>query len=112
MVRKYLPVKTRYETSKVYLEEIIYIEKDRRRAKLITVNGIITIYCGMDFLKQYTDERFLHCHRSYLFNMDKIKAMKEQTLHMENGDCIPLGRDCFRAARKTFDSYLHRKKDS
>ena len=90
MVCKYIPVKTAKEIRRVYLDEILYIEKRRRQ----------------DFLKQYVDERFLDCHRSYLFNMDKILRMADQTVYMEGGFRVFLGRECFRRGRKIFGEYI------
>ena len=106
MVCKYIPVKTAKEIRRVYLDEILYIEKKRRQAILITESGKTIFYCNMDFLKQYVDERFLDCHRSYLFNMDKILCMADQTIFMEGGFQISLGRECFRRGRKIFEEYI------
>ena len=55
MVCKYIPVKTAKEIRRVYLDEILYIEKRRRQAILITESGKTVFYCNMDFLKQYVD---------------------------------------------------------
>ena len=108
---KYIPIKTRKETSKVYLDEIIYIEKNLRKTLLITESRTVAIYCDMASMKQYTDERFMDCHRSYLFNMDKIIRMSDQTIYMENGDQVFLGRESFRRGRRAFDRYLEQQKD-
>lgn len=110
MMRRYIPVETKKETGRVYLGEIIYIEKQRRKAVLVTATRSITLYCGMKELKQYTDERFLDCHRSYLFNMDKILSMTDQCIFMEQGHCVSLGQECFSRGRKQYRSYLRRKK--
>lgn len=110
MAGKYVPIETKKLTGRVYLDEVLYVEKDLRKTILVTENEKITLYCAMEFIKAYTDDRFLDCHRSYLFNMDKIKQMTEQTVVMENGDSIPLGRDCFRAGRKVYRNYLYEKK--
>ena len=110
MIGKYVPIEKMKLTGRVYLDEIIYVEKALRKTILVTEKEKIALYCDMGFIKAYTDDRFLDCHRSYLFNMDKIKQMTEQTVVLENGDSIPLGRDCFRAGRKVYRNYLHKKK--
>lgn len=110
MAEKYVPVETKKLTGRVYLDEILYVEKNLRKTILVTEEDKITLYCAMEFVKAYVDDRFLDCHRSYLFNMDKIKQMTEQTIVFENGDRIPLGRDCFRAGRKIYRDYLHKRK--
>lgn len=110
MAGKYVPIETKKLTGRIDLDEIFYVEKDLRKTILVTEKEKITLYCAMEFIKAYTDDRFLDCHRSYLFNMDKIKQMTEQTVILENGDSIPLGRDCFRAGRKVYRNYLYKKK--
>ena len=106
MVCKYIPVETAKETRRVCLDEILYIEKKKRQAVLITESGKTVFYCNMAFLKRYVDERFLDCHRSYLFNMDKILRMADQTVYMEGGFRVFLGRECFRRGLKIFGEYI------
>lgn len=109
-MRKYLLVKTKKETRKVYLDEIIFIEKDLRRAIVITDDKEIVFYSDMEKIKQDVDERFLDCHRSYLFNMDKIVCMTNQTVYMEQGHQVPLGRESFRRGRRIFNQHLAKEK--
>ncbi len=109
MAEKYVPIETKKLTGRVYLDEILYVEKNLRKTILVTENGKITLYCAMNYIRAYADNRFLDCHRSYLFNMDKIKQMAEQTILFENGDSVTLGRDCFRAGRKVYRDYLCQK---
>lgn len=111
MAEKYVPIETKKLTGRVALDEILYVEKDLRRTILVTEQERITLYCAMEFIREHTDNRFLDCHRSYLFNMDKIKQMADQTVLLENGDSISLGRDSFRTGRKVYRNYLCRKQD-
>lgn len=108
-MRKYIPIETRKETGRIYLGEIIYIEKQLRKTILITRTRKVGLYCKMEEIKKYTDERFLECHRSYLFNMDKILRMADQCVYMERGYCVSLGQDSFSRGRRVFRDYLKRK---
>lgn len=108
-MRKYIPVETKKETGRIYLGEIIYIEKQLRKAILVTRTREVAVYCAMEDIKQYTDERFLDCHRSYLFNMDKILRMESQVIYMEHGHHVTLGRESFTRGRRQFRTYLQRK---
>ena len=55
MVCKYIPVETAKETRRVCLDEILYIEKKKRQAVLITESGKTVFYlslihiCGIQF---------------------------------------------------------------
>ncbi|MCQ4637890.1 LytTR family transcriptional regulator [Anaerovorax odorimutans] len=110
MSGKYIPVKTKKETSRVYLDEIIYVEKNLRKTILITDSRTVVLYCDMAYIKQFIDERFMDCHRSFLFNMDKIIIMTNQTVYMEKGHQVGLGRESFRRGRRIFDRYLEQEK--
>lgn len=108
-MRKYIPIETKQETGRIYLAEIIYIEKQLRKTVFITKTRQISQYCSMEEIKAYTDERFLDCHRSYLFNMDKILRMADQCVYMEQGYCVNLGQESFSRGRKQFRIYLQKK---
>lgn len=111
MTRKYIPIRTKKETGRVYLDEIIYVEKNLRKTMLVTEARIVTLYSDMAYIKQFTDERFLDCHRSFLFNMDKIILMTNQTVYLEKGFQVGLGRESFRRGRHIFDAYLQQEKN-
>ena len=106
MEHKYIPVVTRKATARVYLDEIIYIEKRKRQTVLVTESGPVTFYCEMAYVKKYTDGRFLDCHRSYLFNMDRIRAMEDRAVHMDMDFSVILGREAFRRGRRMFSDYM------
>jgi len=109
MGQAFIPIWTRWETGRVNLDEIIYIEKDLKKISIHTYGREVSFYGKMHQIEEYLDSRFLVCHRSYLFNMDKIVHMGNQTLELETGARIHLGRESFRKARRVFEQYIKGK---
>lgn len=109
MEEKFIPIKTKKETGKIYLEDIIYLEKNLQKLIIYASTREVQIYCKMDDIKPYLDERFLFCHRSYSFNMDKVVSLRDQTIYLEKQSSVPLGRETFRKAKRLYEEYMGKK---
>ncbi|MGN0704161.1 MAG: LytTR family transcriptional regulator DNA-binding domain-containing protein [Lentihominibacter sp.] len=97
------------------VSRILYFEKAQRKICIhtqIESLGNIEAYSRFEDIMPFLDERFMFCHRSYIFNMDKIVMMREQTVYLENGEDIYLGRDSYGRAVKTFREYLENNADN
>lgn len=106
MEKKFVFIKTKKETGKVYLEDMIYLEKELQKLIIHTLDREIQMYGKMEDMTPYLDERFLCCHRSYSFNMDRVASMRDQVVHMEGGREVPLGRETFRKAKRQYEAYM------
>lgn len=106
---EFIVVKTKSQLYRVEFKEIIYLEKDLRKIVIHTQDKQISFYGKMSDLKERLDQRFLMCHRSYIFNMDKVALIGDSTLYMKNNESIPLGRESFRIAKKCINEYLTKK---
>lgn len=91
------------------LDDILYMEKDLRKIKVYVKDACVEFYGKFSDVIPYLDRRFMHCHRSYVINMDKIVIMARNTVFVENNECIYLGRDTYGKAKKMFDEYLAKK---
>ena len=96
------------------VSSILYFEKEQRKVRIHTQLesiGTIEAYSRFDDILRFLDERFMFCHRSYIFNMDKIVIMKNQTVYLENGKDVYLVRDSYTRAIKVFREYLEKTAD-
>lgn len=106
MSGNYIPIITKDETSKIFIEKVTFIEQELRKTVIYTDEDRCSCYAKIgDFIK-YLDGRFFECHQSYIINMDKVVKMREQTIFFENGHQITLGRDKFKHARQKFSGYI------
>lgn len=99
----------------VPVNDILYLEKNLRKVCIHTQTealGNIDVYSSFEDIMTHLDDRFMCCHRSYIFNMDKIVILADQMVYIEGNDSIYLGRDSFSKAKKIFAEYLETKKKS
>lgn len=97
----------------VPVNDILYLEKNLRKVCIHTQTealGNIDVYSSFEDIMAHLDGRFMCCHRSYIFNMDKIVILADQMVYIEGNDSIYLGRDSFSKAKKIFAEYLEKKK--
>ena len=108
-------------------DDIVYMEKNKRKICLrIRCKGCTCCKCcsrcdaaceccNTEFygrfndVKPYLDNRFMHCHRSYIINMDHIVWMSGCEIFVGDNISIHMGRDTYRRARKMFVDYLNEK---
>ena len=47
-------------------------------------------------------KEFVHCHRSYLVNLQHVSAITRTELIMDNGTQIPISRSSYKAVNQAF----------
>ncbi|MBK5261301.1 MAG: LytTR family transcriptional regulator DNA-binding domain-containing protein [Peptostreptococcaceae bacterium] len=103
---RFIPVIKPKSSMKVDVDDVLYIEQNLRKTKIITEKETHEIYSKIDDYLGYLGSNFLKCHRSLYVNMDKIILMKEQSIVFKNGESLYLSRDKFTAARQHFSRYI------
>jgi len=106
MSKVYIPFVKRTEACKIFVESIILIEQELRKAMIHTDEESYWMYSKIDEFMQYLDFRFIKCHKSYIINLDKVIKMKAQTIFFENGRKIEIGREKFMFAKQSYANYI------
>jgi DNA-binding LytR/AlgR family response regulator len=104
--KKVLLVKNRDIITKVRYCDILYIENDARKIKVKTVAGVEETYESIDKLGQTLDERFVHCHKSFIVNMDFVKYMEKKAFHLKTGEVVFISQTKFADTKDKFISYM------
>lgn len=77
-------------------EDIIYLESNFRKVKVVTINESFTdAFDSLKSIAEYLSEDFIKCHKSFYVNQRHIRAVnfKEQCILLKNSDVkLPLGR--------------------
>ncbi|MDO4545145.1 MAG: LytTR family DNA-binding domain-containing protein [Bacillota bacterium] len=94
------------------LENIVYLEKNLRKIIVHTEKGAIDFYGTFKEVEGFLDKRFMHCHRSFIINMDKVQRMEGSVIYMDGGWEVPFGRDTYGKARKAFRRYSRESRNS
>jgi|GEM_PF-148809 len=100
------------KSSQIPLSQIVYLESDNRMIRLhleVNAEDIFPSQCygkleEYEIILQKKD--FLHCHKSYLVNMRKIKRMTETCFFLKNGESVPISRRCFSESERIYKSFL------
>lgn len=86
--------------------DILYIESNRNVLTVHTVKENISLYGTLNGIANQLPARsFLRCHQSYLINMDRVFAAKDNFC-MENGDVVPIRVRERRMIRETYFRYV------
>lgn len=105
---KFIPVVNRRECRKVLLDDIIYIESDGRRIRIVTEDKEFYMYAKLSDLEPYfeDDSRFFQCVKGVVVNFDNVSSMQNQTIFFKNGTEYMLGRTNFLKTKQTFVCYM------
>ncbi|GAB4017369.1 LytTR family DNA-binding domain-containing protein [Spirosoma migulaei] len=87
----YLFVKTGYETEKVLLDDILYIEAEGNYLIYVLKNRkLLSRQTMADLMQLLPSDQFIRIHRSFCIALDKIEKMARQELTVA-GQPIPIG---------------------
>ena len=111
-MEKFIPIVNRKECCKVWLDDVVYIENESRRVKIVTDEKEFYLYAKVSDLSPYfdSDERFYPCMKGMVVNFDRVSSMKDQIIYFRNGMQYMLGRTNYLKTKQTFVNYMTAKK--
>lgn len=103
----YILVKSDYKVVKIMLDDILFVESANEYVKIyLTTGEMIMTFMR---LKKMEDElpksKFLRVQRSFIVNLEKIKAVEKNKIHIEHKKSIPIGEQY----KESFQEYLGSK---
>lgn len=107
-MEKFLPMINRNECCKIWLDDILYFEKNGRLVKIVTSDASHYDYGSISDYEQYfaDDERFFACMKGLVINFDHVDSMKDRTIRFSNGREYDLGRTNYLKTKQTFVNYM------
>lgn len=90
-MKRRVAIKCKRQYRYPHTDDIMYIESEKHNAiiHLADHSKIITVDKLCELQKRINEKRFLHCHQSYLVNMDYITDVKEDFV-LADGERIPI----------------------
>ena len=76
----------------INVNEILYIERDARKVRLITNVAEYTTYDSLTSLLNRLPDNFIRCHTGYIVNMDYVVSIHSNYLVMKDDRKISIGR--------------------
>ena len=102
----YIPVKTRKETTRVNIREILYIETELRIVKIYTAKRAYRLYGKLDEIVKYLKDNFYRCHKSCVINLEMIERMEDGVIYFSDGQTVRIGQNNYRLTKNHYLRYL------
>jgi two-component system LytT family response regulator/two-component system response regulator LytT len=89
---KNLLIKVGAATKKILIDDIEYVESEKRKNIIHLKNENLTYYGSMEDLEQTLTEGFFRIHKGYLVNMKYVEKYDRIQLWMRSGDCLLISK--------------------
>lgn len=100
---EYFIVSNQSGIEKIRLNQIVYIESNKRKIVINTLNGKYEMYEKLDDSYQTLKYKgFLKCHRSYIINQDFIKKIESKDIVTSTGERVPISRSKIEEIKYSF----------
>ena len=86
--------------------DILYFESEGRKIRIRTDQEEYEVYSTIEKMCEQAGPEFVHCHKSFLINMNRVKSMERNGFAMDNGRLIPISRSMGENARDSFFHFL------
>ncbi len=89
------------------MDDIFYIESDKRIVKIQGNNINEWIYCKIDDIEKSLDSRFIRCHKSFIVNYDKIKVFEKDIFIMDDDKILPISKSRRKMVKDTISKLIN-----
>lgn len=77
---------------KIDLHEIIFLQADEHYTHIVTTDRKLTVKQGLGDLAIRLDKFFIRIHKSYIVNLQMVKAVGTNNILLNNTQEVPIGR--------------------
>lgn len=103
----YILINNKSSIEKIEINKIIYIESNKRKIKIKTIDSEYEMYEKLDNVYEKIKKfGFMKSHRSYIINMHYIKKIEVKDITTTMGDIIPISRGKVDEVKNNFINYL------
>lgn len=86
-------VRTKTRNYLLPVNDILYLENQKRKILIHTKQDLITFYASMAKIEESLGEGFFRCHRGYLVNLAYVAGYDAKSIQLVNKETIYLARD-------------------
>ncbi len=106
--RQYLTLSSRGLLTRIDIADILYLESNLRILHVYTFEGRQEFSRQLETVKPLLDARFVHCHKSYMVNMDYITRldMSSMCFVLANNQMVPISSRRATQTRTIFEDYV------
>ena len=85
---------------------ILYIESRAKKVGIHTTRETIEAYASMNELERQLGGSFFRCHRGYLVNLAYVAEYNDESIILNNGECVYLAKKRYGEFVKNYMRYL------
>lgn len=93
----------------LFTSNILYMESNRRKVLIHTVNRTYEVYDQLHALTQLAGPKFIQCHKSYSVNLDHTLSIDGRSFFLSTGEQIPISQRAYTKVKRAFAQYLEMK---
>ena len=88
---KILELRINGRTTKIHINEILYVEAVLREVRIVTVDQEIIYKSSFsNFLKLYSNKTLIQIQRSYAVNLSQVKSVGSSDILLSNNEYLPI----------------------
>ncbi|WP_080147257.1 LytR/AlgR family response regulator transcription factor [Marinilactibacillus piezotolerans] len=103
--KSFMTIETGGETAKLFLEDILYIEVNKRECEIHLNDQVIIVHQTLKELLDKLDDTFIQTHRSYVVNLSHIERLLKSDAELSNKKIVPVSRRLSKAVQEQFVQY-------
>ena len=105
--RRYLNLTSKGLLTRIDIANILYLESNLRILHVHTFEDHLESNRQLETVKSILDDRFVHCHKSFIVNMDYIIKidMSAMCIVLKNDHAVPISSRRATLTRTAFDNY-------
>lgn len=106
---EYLTVKSNSEITNIPLQDIMFLESNRRIVICHYKDNKISFYGKLDSIEKNLNDDFVRCHQSFIINMNEIKSITSTDICLKSNNTIPISKNKQKLTRDQYALFLANK---
>lgn len=106
MAKAFIDVIRKNYIERVSIDDILYIERNKRKVRIVTTDQTHEFYTTMEEVVEKLDNRFYLCLKYCAINFDRVIKMQEQVVYFDTGDTYFLGKDNYGRTKQRYHAYI------
>ena len=86
--------------------ELVYLESSNHKTIVHTDSEAFNVYEKLGDIQNRLPDSFIHCHKSFLVNMDKIKFIENTSVYINEELSIPVSRAHMDDVKRRYFDYI------
>lgn len=100
-----LEITYRHQMVSIPYEDILYLESMGHLVVIHTKKGDYRSYDRLEKVKERLPGNFVHCHKSYVVNMDSIQKIEKNRIYLINQKELPISKSRYGETRERYSLY-------